>query len=128
MTRTTKVYISVAVAVALLLALSSLVARLEIHGLEKQLEKATRTATTAEKAAAESETKAAEFREKIDYLEANLGEIRLAAKKQDEQLETISADTRNARSRVLDASRVRTIAATADELCEKLARVGHPCE
>ena len=128
MTTKTKIYIAAAAVLAALFLLSSLVSRLEIRRLEKQIEKAESAATAAEKTAAESETKSAGFKEKIEYLEANLREIRLIARKQDEEVEKISADTRTARDRMFDARRVRTIAATADELCEKLARVGHPCE
>ena len=128
MTGTTKIYVSAAVGIALLLVLSSLVSRLEIRRLENQVEKAKAAAATVEKAAAESEMKAAQFKEKIDHLEANLREIRLIAKQQDEELQKISADTRAAGGRMLDARRVRSIQTTADELCRKLSELGHPCE
>ena len=128
MTTKMKIYISAAAVLAALFLISSLVSRLETRRLEKQVEKAESAAAASEKTAAESETKAARFKEKIEYLETNLSEIRLIARKQDEELEKIYADTRTARDRMVDARRVRTIATTADELCEKLARVGHPCE
>jgi hypothetical protein len=78
--------------------------------------------------AATRETETAAYKQKIEYLETQLAEIRDLANHQDEELKSITSNTRRARSDVERARRTRAAAATAAELCAKLAEVGHPCD
>lgn len=128
MTTRTRIYLAAAAFVALLFLISSLTSRIEIARMEKQISKAKEAAQTAENVAEASELKAAEYKEKIAYLENDLAEIRTIATKQNEELQKITADTSNARGRMLDARSVRSVAISAAELCEKLRSVGHGCE
>jgi predicted nucleic acid-binding Zn-ribbon protein len=110
------------------IALASAISNARTARLEREVEAARAKAETLAKAAEQNETKAAAYKEKIEYLERNLSEIRSIAKKQDEELEIYNRDVSVARDRFDLAKRVRSIAATADELCTKLAELGHPCE
>jgi chromosome segregation ATPase len=77
--------------------------------------------------AARAEEAAGRYREKIEYLEAGLAEIGGLAEKQDEELKMLRADTDGLRRAADRARRVRSAAATADELCRKLGELGHGC-
>ena len=74
------------------------------------------------------EIEAAKYSEKVLYLESNLAEIKQLSRKQDEQLQKLTTNSRNARISVERVRNTRAIAATAAELCAKLAEVGHPCD
>ena len=67
------------------------------------------------------------YRAKIEYLDARLNEIQTIARKQDEELEKLNTSVNSARADIGRARGVRSVTATADELCAKLAELGHPC-
>lgn len=100
----------------------------QIRRLEETVEAAKTQAAQKEIAADNAEKAAAEYKQKIDYLETNLADVRELAEKQDEELQKLTTDTRNARRDVRDARRVRAVSATNEELCAKLTEVGHPCQ
>src|SRR5260221_1610938 len=97
----------------------------------RKLEHAVETAKTEADAKAQSAERSgkqtAEYPAKTKYLEQKLAEIQAIARKQDEELEKINTNTNAARGNAERARSVRSIATTADELCAKLAEVGHPC-
>jgi len=85
-------------------------------------------AAEKEQRADELEAKARVYEEKIAYLELNLAELKTLARKQDEELKNIEITTGRARADVERARGIRSAAATADEVCRKLADLGHPCQ
>jgi septal ring factor EnvC (AmiA/AmiB activator) len=115
------------VAVVVIVVVVSAVSDARTARLEREVEAAKQRAEAAENAAATLETAAVEYKQKIEYLEKSLVEIQAIARKQDEELENINADVDSARGNFERAKRVRSVAATAEELCGKLAQVGHGC-
>ena len=99
-----------------------------ITKLEQAVDITKQNADRSEQAVNAKEIEAAEYKQKIEYLERQLTEIQTIAGKQDEELEKLNVISRSARSDVDRARRTRTIAANADELCQKLAELGHGCE
>jgi uncharacterized membrane protein YqiK len=75
-----------------------------------------------------AEAKAGEYVKKIEYLEGELAAIGQIARRQDEELKAISGDVGTARRDVERARRIRAIDTTTDELCARLAALGHACE
>ena len=96
--------------------------------LERDAETAKANAAARQESAAAAEHSAAEYRQKIEYLESTLTELTQLAKRQDEELEKLDVNTNGARRDVRHARGVRSIAVTNEELCRKLAEVGHPCD
>ena len=129
MTTKTKIYIAAAIAAIFAIGTLGRAAWSErkIATLENSVGLAKQEAESSDQLAARREIEAAAYKQKIDYLESQLSEIQTIARKQDEELEKLSADSAVARGNAGDARRTRTIAATADELCAKLAELGHPC-
>ena len=99
----------------------------QVRRLQRVVDAAERQAKASEEAAAAAEMAVGEYRKKIEFLEAELAAIGGIARRQDEELEKISGDVGAARRGVERARSVRAIGATADELCAKLAELGHPC-
>ena len=130
MTITKNYYIALAVVAILLLGIFGGAAwsNHKITKLEQRVDTEKLNAERFEQTAAAKEVEAAEYKQKNEYLETQLTEIQTIARKQDEELEKLNVNTRGARDGVDRARRTRTIAATADELCEKLAELGHGCE
>ena len=95
--------------------------------MERIVDSAKQQAKASEEAAVAAESAAGEYRKKIGHLEAELEAISGIARRQDEELEKIGGDVGAARRDVERARSVRAIGATADELCAKLAELGHPC-
>lgn len=125
----TKIYIAAAIAAILTITiLIYVITNIKIANLESEVAKAKQTATEKQQTAAERELEAAEYKQKIEYLETKIDEINQLARKQDEELEKLNLNSRNARSDADAARRTRTIIATNTELCQKLAELGHPCE
>jgi hypothetical protein len=124
----TKIYLLLAGVLVVMFAIASAWSGIQRARLEKAVGQAEQTAKISEAAALESERNAAEYKAKIELLENNLNEIRLAARRQDEELEKITADITSARGRVERARAVRAISTSAAELCKKLETLGHPCE
>lgn len=128
MTNQIKIYICLAAVFAFALAGGFAWSHFKIKSLENAVDAAKREALIKENEADAKELQAAEYKQKTEYLEKSLGEIQVLARKQDDEIEKINNSVADARSDVSRASRVRSIAATAGELCTKLAELGHPCE
>ncbi len=122
----TKIYLSLAVA-AIFLG-GAVWSNHKIATLENIVEAAKREADNIQQMANKKDLEAAEYKQKIEYLTRQLGEIQLIARKQDEELEKFNRNSSGARGDAMGARRIRSIAATAAELCAKLAEVGHGCE
>ena len=127
MTTKIKIYIAIGAAIFLITAGYSLWSNYKIRKLETAAENAKLHTGVQEQRANELEMSARKYEEKIAYLEANLSELQTQARKQDEELKTIETTTGNARRDVERARSIRTAAATADEVCRKLAELGHGC-
>lgn len=100
----------------------------QLRRMERGVELAKQQAEANEEAAAAAEVAAAEYKKKIEHLEMELAAISVIARRQDEELGKINVDVGGARRDVERARSVRAIDATADELCTKLAELGHPCQ
>jgi hypothetical protein len=100
----------------------------KIASLERDVEIAKAAADVKQTAAALLETRAAEYKAKTDYLEQQIAEINAIATKQNEELEKLSETTDSARRDVERARNIRSVAANADQLCAKLADLGHACQ
>ena len=100
----------------------------KIASLEREIENSKTIAAEKQSAAAQLETQAAEYKAKTEYLEQQIAEINAIATKQNEELEKLSKTTDSARRDVERARNIRSVAATASELCTKLANLGHKCE
>lgn len=129
MTLKQKIYIAAGAALIMIMGIAagSITSHFKIKGLEDRVESAKDAAAAKERQADEKSAEAAAFKEKIEYMERNLSEIRSIARKQNDELEKLNVNSAAARGSVERARSVRTIAATADELCGKLAELGHPC-
>ena len=117
--------ICLAIFVAVVLAWA--VSDAKLRRMEMVVESAKRQARVSEEEAAAAESAAGEYRKKIEYLEGELAAIGQIARRQDEELEKIGGDVNAARRDVERARSIRAIDATADELCAKLAELGHGC-
>jgi predicted trehalose synthase len=127
---TTKTYIAIGAAVLLIAGIlgSWLLSNHKISRLERAVATAKALANEKESHAIAKEIEAAEYKQKIEYLETQLAEIGGLARKQDEELEKLNVISHGARGDVERARRTRSVAATAEQLCQKLAEVGHPCD
>ena len=127
----TKIYLGAGVAIVLIVLTMSMSMWMTNHRItqaERAASAAKQAAAEKEKVAAEKETEAAAYKEKTEYLEKQIAEIEATARKQDEEIERTKNNTAAARSRVDRARSVRSVDTNADELCGKLAEVGHGCE
>ena len=100
----------------------------KIAALEREAGDAKAIAIEKQSLADQRELEAAEYKAKTEYLEQQIAEINAIATKQNEELEKLSKTTDSARRDVERARNIRSVAATADQLCAKLADLGHPCE
>ena len=100
----------------------------KIATLEREVETAKTLAAEKQTAADNLEQEANQYKAKTEYLEQQLADLQARAKKQDEELESLSKTTNSARADVDGARRVRSVATTADQLCTNLADLGHPCQ
>lgn len=123
-----KVFLVLAVIVTLIIAAVGIRSTLTVNRLEKQVTAAKKNADATEKAAAVKELQAAQYQQKIIFLETNLKEIQDLARKQDEQIQNIAAVNHRARDDVRRARDVRAVQSTSADLCQQLAKVGHGCE
>ena len=126
---TKKIYMLIAIAGVLIagLAAGQLWSNHKIGEMERTAAAAKEHADSTERQAAIQEQRAGEYKAKIEYLEDKLAEVSETARRQDEEIQTFEVNTNTARSDVDRARRVRSVAATADELCKKLEELGHPC-
>jgi len=100
----------------------------KIAKLETAVETAKQQANNIQQTAISKEAEAAEYKQKIEYLEGQLTDIQTIARKQDEELEKFNDNSGRARVDVERAHHTRSIVANADELCAKLAELGHGCK
>ena len=100
----------------------------KIAALERDIENAKAAAAVKQTASEQLEQQAAEYKAKTEYLEQQIAEINAIATKQNEELEKLSKTTDSARRDVERARNIRSVAATADQLCAKLADLGHKCK
>ena len=99
----------------------------KIAVLEHEVESAKTLAAEKQTAADRLEQQSDQYRAKNEYLEQQLAALQARAKKQDEELQSLSKTTNAARADVDRARRVRSVSTTADQLCAKLAEINHPC-
>jgi predicted nucleic acid-binding Zn-ribbon protein len=128
MTTQTKILIALSAALTLSLAVSAIWSSRKISELERRAEDAAITAEKLEHEAVEAEKRAAEYIQKIEFLEAKAAEIRTETRRQDEKLTKATANVRDARRNV---ERTRGTGQTSTDergLCEELAAVGHGCQ
>jgi predicted RNase H-like nuclease (RuvC/YqgF family) len=100
----------------------------KLRAAEKQAGALGERAKALEQKAAELESAAGEYKAKTEYLDAELSKIRSIARRQDEELQALDINTSNVRADAERARRIRAIATTTDELCRKLAELGHACD
>ena len=123
-----KLIIGAVAVVVMAVIVTALIGDLQLRRMERVVDAARQQARLSEEAASAAEKAAGEFKKKIEYLETELAAIGQIARRQDEQLEKIGGDVGAARRDVERARNVRAIDATADELCAKLAELGHGCQ
>ena len=126
----TKVYLAAGVA-ALVIAIvggGAMWSNHKIAQAEREVEAVRAVADEKEKQAAEIEIEAAAYKAKNEYLEAKIADIGAIARRQDDELEKLKTNTGDAGSRVERARSIRSIDTTADELCARLADIGHGCQ
>ena len=109
------------------LAVTTLVSNHKLNTLERRVEAARQKSEALAKRSQMAEATAGEYVKKIEYLESELAAIASVARRQDEELKTISGDVGTARRDVERARSIRAIVATSDELCARLANLGHAC-
>ncbi len=100
----------------------------KIGRLESAVEAAKQAAVDSQRIADDKETEANIYKAKIDYLEQQIADFQMTARRQDEKLKTQTTNTARARADVERARNVRPVDTNAAELCAKLAGLGHPCE
>ena len=122
-----KIYITIGIVIFLFVAGYSLWSNYQIRKLETAAENAKQNAEIQAQRANELEMRSRKYEEKIAYLETNLAELKTLAKKQDEELKDIETVTGRARADVERTRRIGSAAATAEEVCRKLAELGHGC-
>lgn len=127
---TTKIYIGLITAAVLAIGIigGSVWSNRKIAKLENSVEEAKRIAISIQQTAVSKEIEAAQYKEKIEYLENQLTAIQTIARKQDEELEKLNDNSVRARGDASRARSTRAVAATTAELCAKLAELGHACE
>ena len=123
----TKIYIASASVLVILITGSYIASNLRTSRLEKAAADAVQKSKESEAAAQANEIKAAEYRQKLEYIESRLIEMTAIARRQDEQLEKNTIDTAAARGRVQRARSAGTKPTSAAELCAKLGELGHSC-
>lgn len=130
MTLRTEIYIAIACIVVLTAAIItfSVVSNRELARSEHDVRSAKAKANAAETRSRELESTAAEYKEKLEYMEVTLSGLRRIAMEQNEQIKLLESTTNDARRNADRAHAVRRIESTAAELCQKLADIGHPCE
>lgn len=120
--------IGAAIAIVLIVSVTGwLWSNHKVAKLEREIDEAKAVAQEKQSLADEKEKQAGEYKAKIDYLEQQTDALRAERQKQDEELKTLSANVDNARRDVSRARVTSSKPATVDELCAKLAGLGHPC-
>lgn len=123
-----KLIIAAAAILVLSLAAVSIVSNARVRSLEREIGSAMAKAIEMENAATAAELAAAGYKRKIEFLESEIAAIGDIARRQDEELEKMGSDVGSARLDLERERLKRTVGRTADELCERLAELGHPCD
>jgi hypothetical protein len=127
---TMNTYLYIAAAALVLVAglmIGSAWSERKIRSIEAEAETDRANTSSADKIAAEREAEAAGYREKITYLEAEIAKAKQARRKDDEQIEVRTSNSRRARADVQRARGTRAVDTGRDELCAKLSQLGHGC-
>lgn len=126
----TKIYIGITLAAVTIAAFigSSIWTTRKFTDLERELFEARQAVQSADRVAAKRELEAATYKQKLEYLENNLSQIQTIARKQDEELQKLNNNSRDARSNVERARRIRPTAVTNADLCAKLVEIGYGCD
>ena len=127
LTITTKIYIAAGAVLLILFAGSYIISSVQTTRLEKAAADAMEKAAESEAAAEANEHKAAEYKQKLEYLESRIAELGTIARRQDEELEKTYLDTAAARRGVERSRSAGAKPSSAGELCGKLAELGYPC-
>lgn len=129
MTTKTTIYIAIAVSglFTLGLVLGSVWSDYKIKNLENAVEEAKQAAVESWRIAEDKEKETNIYKSKIEYLERQIADSRAAARRQDEKLKTQTTNTAGSRRDVERARGVRTIDTNINDLCAKLAGLGHSC-
>ena len=98
-----------------------------VRTLEREAAAFEDRARTATREADEWRVRAQTYSDRIGKLESGLAEIEAIARRQDEELKKLGADSNSARVGVERARRVRAVGTNAAELCRRLAELGHGC-
>lgn len=109
------------------MATADLVADIKIKRLENATAKEVKTANEAIVRAQSAESTANEMKHRSDELKAGLDELAEIARRQDEEIKIAIGNTNDARGNAERARNIGSIKTTAAELCDKLAKLGHPC-
>lgn len=128
MTTQTKIIVALAVTLAASIAISTVWSNLRIAELERRAEDAIINADKLEYEAIESEKRADEYKQKLEYLESQADAIRSQARRQDEKLEKAATNVRDARRNVERVRGTRHTESDEQQLCDQLAAVGHGCQ
>lgn len=121
------IYIGMAIAVLGMLIATGWSDR-KIAKLERAVTDAKVAADTIQQAATVKEIEAAEYKQKVEFLEAELVKLQQISRKQDEKLSTQNSNTRRARADVERIRNERPDDVTREELCRKLNDLGvHGC-
>ncbi len=122
-------YIAIAAAAVLIVAFAvDRYSSFRLARLERAVAASADAANKQTQRADALETEAAAYREKIAYLENQISQIGEIARKQDEEIKLHARRADAARGDVDRSRSIRAIDATTDELCKKLAELGHGCE
>jgi hypothetical protein len=124
----TEIYLAAAAILLIACVTGWLWSNHKIAQLEREVGDANIAAQEKQRIADEREQQSNEYKAKIDYLERQTDVLRSLTKQQDEELKKLSADTDNARANVRRTRVPSPKPATVDELCAKLADLGHPCQ
>ncbi|MEO5858671.1 MAG: hypothetical protein ABIR33_06955 [Pyrinomonadaceae bacterium] len=124
----TKLIIAGAAVLILGLAIHSLVSNYKLNRLEREVTTTKHAAAQKQEQSQVAEARAGEYVKKIEYLEGELAAIGQIARRQDEELKAIRSDVGTARRDVERARGIRAIDTTVDELCARLAALGHACD
>ncbi len=123
-----KITIAIAAAVLLTVTITWLWSTHKIAKLEGESRDARQRADALEQHAAQRETEAGQYKQKIEYLEQQLAAIQQIAIQQNEELDKLNSISNRARADVERARRTKSVAGTVAELCQKLADLGHGCQ
>lgn len=121
------IYIGVAVAVLGILAAAAWSER-KISRLEAAVADAKAAAEVLQQSAATKEIEAAGYKQKAAYLESEIDKLQQISRKQNEKLSIQNTNTRRARTDAIRARGERPNDIDREELCQKLAKLGHECE